>query len=73
MFSTGKNSVTFDEIKSKVSDADLVSAYLGVNEVPCIISSPLRKDAHPSFGLYSNDGKRIYWVDLATKDRGGYL
>lgn len=71
MFSTGKNSVTFDEIKSKVSDADLVSAYLGVNEVPCIISSPLRKDAHPSFGLYSNDGKRIYWVDLATKDRGG--
>lgn len=71
MFSTGKNSVTFDEIKSKVSDADLVSAYLGVNEVPCIISSPLRKDAHPSFGLYSNDGNRIYWVDLATKDRGG--
>jgi len=71
MFSTGNNSVTFDEIKAKVSDADLVSYYLGVSEVPCIISSPLRQDRRPSFGLYSNNGTRIYWVDLATKERGG--
>lgn len=71
MFSTGKDSVSFEEIKSKVSDAQLASFYLGINEIPCIISSPLRRDRRPSFGLYSNDGKRIYWTDLATKERGG--
>lgn len=71
MFSTGKDSVTFDEITSRVKDAELASYYLGVNEIPCIISSPLRKDRRPSFGLYSNDGKRIYWTDLATKEKGG--
>jgi len=71
MFSTGKDSVSFDEIKKLVSDAELASLYLGVSEVPCIISSPLRKDRKPSFGLYSNNGERIYWVDLATKERGG--
>ena len=69
-FSTGKNSISLAEIQSKVSEAELVSLYLGVHEIPCIISSPLRRDRRPSFGLYSNDGKRVYWVDLATKDRG---
>lgn len=70
-FSTGKSSISLAEIQSKVNEAKLVSLYLGVYEVPCVISSPLREDRRPSFGLYSNDGKRIYWVDLATKDRGG--
>lgn len=70
-FSTGKVSVSFEEIKSKVSDADLVSFYLGVNEVPCVIHSPLRKDNRPSFGLYSKDRKRIYWIDFATNEQGG--
>ena len=70
-FSTGNNSVTFSEISSKVNEAELVSTYLGITEIPCIISSPLRQDKNPSFGLYSSDGKRIRWVDLATKERGG--
>lgn len=70
-FSAGNNSITFDELKSRVSEAELVSHYLGVHRVPCIINSPLRKDNHPSFGLYSKDSKRINWVDFATKDRGG--
>lgn len=70
-FSTGKNSVSFDEIKDKVTDSELVSYYLGITEVPCFINSPLRKDNKPSFGFYSNDGKRIYWTDLATRENGG--
>ena len=70
-FSTGKDSVSFEDIKSKVSDADLVSYYLGVTEIPCFIHSPLRKDTNPSFGLYSRDGNRIYWTDLATREGGG--
>jgi hypothetical protein len=33
--------------------------------------SPLRQDKRPSFGLYSLDGNRIYFTDLATRERGG--
>ena len=54
-----------------MSEADIVAHYLGVTKVPCIISSPLRKDRRPSFGLYSKEGQKISWVDLATKERGG--
>ena len=71
MFSAGKDSVSFEDIKRQVTDAELASLYLGITEVPCIISSPLRRDRKPSFGLYSSDGVRIYWVDFATKERGG--
>lgn len=70
-FGTGNNSISFEDIRRKVTDADLVSYYLGVTEIPCVIHSPLRKDAKPSFGLYSRDGNRIYWTDLATKETGG--
>ena len=70
-FSTGKDSVSFEDLKGKVTDADLVSFYLGVTEIPCFIHSPLRQDKNPSFGLYSRDGVRIYWTDLATRERGG--
>lgn len=70
-FSTGENSVSFEDIQKKVSDADLISYYLGITEIPCFIHSPLRRDDNPSFGLYSRDGNRIYWTDLATKEGGG--
>lgn len=70
-FSSGKSSVSLDDILSKVTEADILSYYLGVTTVPTIINSPLRKDNRPSFGLYSPNGKRVYFVDFATKDRGG--
>ena len=70
-FSSGKSSVSLDDILSKVTEADILSYYLGVTEVPCIINSPLRQDKRPSFGLYSSDGIRIFYIDLATKDSGG--
>lgn len=69
--SKGKSSVSLDDILSKVTEADILSHYLGVTEVPCIINSPLRQDRRPSFGLYSPDGRRIYYTDLSTRDRGG--
>ena len=69
-FGVSKSSITLAELKKKVSEAELVSYYIGVKRVPCIISSPLRVDKNPSFGLYSKDGIRIYWVDFATKERG---
>lgn len=70
-FSKGRDSVSLDDILSKVTEADILSYYLGVTEVPCIINSPLRQDRRPSFGLYSPDGRRIYYTDLSTRDRGG--
>ena len=71
MIAKGNNSVNLSDILSKVTEADILSYYLGITEVPCIINSPLRQDRRPSFGLYSPDGKRIYYTDLSTKDRGG--
>lgn len=70
-FSTGRDSVSFEEIKNKVKDSDLVAYYLGITEIPCFINSPLRQDNNPSFGLYSKDGKKIHWIDLATREGGG--
>lgn len=70
-FSSGKSSVSLDDIISKVTEADILSYYLGIIEIPCIINSPIRQDKRPSFGLYSPDGKKIYYTDLSTRDRGG--
>lgn len=70
-FSPGRSSISLEDILNKATEADILSFYLGVNEVPCVIHSPLREDKRPSFGLYSIDGKRIFYTDLATKARGG--
>ena len=70
-FSSGKSSVSLEDILSRVTEADILSYYLGITEVPCIIHSPLREDKRPSFGLYSIDGRRIFYTDLSTRDRGG--
>lgn len=69
--SIGKPNIRLEEILSKVSELDILNYYFGVDKIPTIISSPLRPDNHPSFGLYSIDGQKIHWTDLATKDRGG--
>lgn len=71
MISSGRTSASLNDILDKMSEADILSYYLGITEVPCIINSPLRRDNNPSFGLYSKDGKKIYYIDLATKDSGG--
>ena len=70
-FSSGRSSISLDDILSRVTEADILSFYLGIKKVPCIMNSPLRKDVNPSFGLFSPDGKRIYYTDFSTKDRGG--
>ena len=70
-FSKGKRVIIdIESIKNKYTDAQLVAYYLNINSIPCVINSPLRRDKHPSFGLYSTDGKRINWVDLATSEKG---
>lgn len=70
-FSSGRSSVSLEDILNKTTEADILSYYLGINAIPCIISSPLREDKKPSFGLYSIDGKRIFYTDLSTREKGG--
>jgi hypothetical protein len=58
------------EIMKRVSHADLLSHYLGINSLPVLINSPLRDDAHPSFFIYSPDGEKVLYRDYATGDKG---
>lgn len=69
--SIGKFSIELNDLLSRVSEIELLNYYFGIKEIPCIVSSPLRIDNHPSFGFYSKDGKRIYWTDFSNKTHGG--
>lgn len=72
-FSSGNISVTLDDILERVSEADLLFHYLGVTEIPCVMSSPLRIDKSPSFSISTMDGHRIQWRDFATRESGHIL
>lgn len=58
------------EIMERVSHADLLSHYFGINTLPTLINSPLRADNHPSFFIYSPDGNKVLYKDYATGDTG---
>ena len=58
------------DVMNRVSHADLLSYYLGIDSLPVLINSPLRSDTHPSFFIYSPDGNKVLYRDYATGDRG---
>ena len=63
-------STTFLELSTLVSEFQILAHYLGVTKLPSVINSPLRVDNNPSFGLYTRDQKRVYYVDFSTRDMG---
>lgn len=63
------SSLTRKDILKKISEAEILSHYLGVS-ISCVINSPFRQDIHPSFGLYAINNKEANYVDYATGDRG---
>jgi hypothetical protein len=67
----GKPSITLKKILEVVSEFDILYHYFGINSLPKLIKSPLRPDNHPSFGIYSPGGNKVYWTDLANRDKGG--
>lgn len=69
-FNSGKSSISLEDILSKTSEVEILYYYLGVVTIPTVIQSPLRKDRRPSMGLYSPDGKKIFYKDFSTNDRG---
>lgn len=59
------------QVMERVSHADLLSRYMGINSLPVLISSPLRNDdRHPSFFIYSPDGIKVLYRDYATGEKG---
>ena len=71
MISSGKPSVSLEDIYKVTTEAEIVHYYLGITSIPCKINSPLRLDRSPSFGLFSPNGSRITWIDFSTGERGG--
>lgn len=57
-------------IPTDPDDLKAAYQYLGVKKIPCLMCSPLRRDVHPSFRLWSPDGKRVLYKDFATGDHG---
>lgn len=71
MISSGKSSVSLEDIYKVTTEAEIVHYYLGITHIPCKINSPLRLDRSPSFGLFSPNGSRITWIDFSSGERGG--
>lgn len=69
-FSTGHTTVRLEDIEKHLSQAEILTRYLDISKIPCVIPSPLRRDSNPSFGIYSRDGVKVYWTDFATKEKG---
>ena len=73
MISSGKPSNYKGCFTGIVSEADVLGYYIGINCIPCVISSPLRTDNKPSFALYSPDGKSVNYIDFGNNDRGSCM
>lgn len=66
-------SVTANDVLNRYNETDILSAYLGITEIPCLICSPLRTDRHPSFHIYLNKCEKVRYKDYATGEHGDVL
>lgn len=74
MLSTGRQTTIGKQgLLNITNECSLASYYFGINNLPCLIKSPLRTDNHPSFSLYTRDGKSVYYRDFATGEKGSLL
>lgn len=74
MVSQGTYNRSAEDILSKVSETELAAMYIpSLKEIPDVICSPLRKDEHPSFRVYSPDGIKVRFYDYATGESGGMV
>lgn len=58
------------EVMGRVSQLSLLYYYLSIDSLPKLICSPLRRDEHPSFFIYSPDGSKVLFKDYATGEHG---
>lgn len=71
----GKTNPTIskNEIFTRFSEAEVLSTFLNIREIPCCISSPLREDRTPSFQIYMNKEGHVKYLDYATDEKGGVI
>ena len=55
-----------DEVRTHISDFEILRYYLGVTSVPTVINNPTRKDERPSLGIYTSNGQTVAVRDIAT-------
>ena len=55
-----------DEVRTHISDFEILRYYLGVTSVPTVINNPTRKDERPSLGIYTSNGQTVAVRDFAT-------
>lgn len=69
MYGRTKSSLSKEDILKLVREEDLLFHYFGINELPCLINSPFRKDENPSFAFFSFNNF-IAYKDFATGESG---
>lgn len=73
MVSKGSIGLSWKDLSERIGQENILSYYLGITKLPCLINSPLRKDDKPSFGFkYHSDGNITYY-DFSTKEGGSLL
>ena len=72
IYSSSKvKTITLEDILNRLSEYDIYAYYLGANfKIGKPISSPFRRDANPSFGIFKSDNGALLWKDLGTGDTG---
>jgi len=67
------SSASISDVLSQYKEADILMRYFNVKSLPCCVSSPLRRDHNPSFGLYVNREGHVRYIDYATSANGGLM
>lgn len=68
------SSINKDEALANTQETEILSSvFPKIDQLPCLINSPLRQDNHPSFSIYTNSAGKVRYIDYATKDTGGLL
>ena len=67
-------SISKTEIFTRFTETQvLTTVFPEVTSIPCKISSPLRVDNHPSFGIFMGDNNHIYYKDFGDSNEKGSL
>lgn len=72
MIGSSNPTIDYVTIQSKPVEAWILKHYFDINTLPFRMSSPLREDKKPSFGLVMFNNK-VYYKDFATGESGNLL
>ena len=68
---TKKTSLPIHREDISITDAEIITRYMGIDSFPCSISSPLRDDDHnPSFSMMETEDGTVIWKDFGTGAAG---